>query len=215
MQGNDKVMQECPVCGRVYFANYFFKTIKYNGKDLLVCPYCRKKSQLEIQKQISEQEKKKMIYSIKRSNKNVRWGWMGLLIVSLVIISPIYNILLNIINWNTASTYDLFNLIPTFYFAFIFYLLLIILVIIYGIYAGLSLYFLKYRAVEKTKGFLIIYLVLGIMLPISQYITFRDYGIYTPFNVVRAIIATCIPFVIWYWFMASSKTVKRIYFNTE
>jgi uncharacterized membrane protein len=198
-------MEKCPVCGKNFFSKNRFQTINHNGKDLLVCPFCfKQRKNLVIQRQISEQEK-----------KEIKLGWMGLFIVILVIIAPLYNIVMNIINWNYVSADDLFNLVdyPKFYISSICTVVVNIMLVMYSIYAGLSLYSLKDSAVSTTKSFLIFYLVIGITFPLSQYFMFLDYGIYTPVNVGRGIFATCIFVGIWYWFITSSKTVKRIYFD--
>ena len=101
----------------------------------------------------------------KRSNKNVIWGWMGLFIAILVVISPIISIFTLLYAYSEAVYYDLFNLYPKFYLVFIIDIVVSIFLIIFSIYAGLSLYFFKDRALFKAKLFLIVGLIYGIVAP--------------------------------------------------
>jgi len=156
-----------------------------------------------------------MVDNNKRSNKNVRWGWMGLFIVVLVIVSPLFSIYLIIDSWNFAIANDLFSQYPKFYLVSSIDVVISIFLILFSIYAGLSLYFLKDRAVMKAKLFLIVGLIYGIIAPISLYfVDFPEDALYLlPGEIGSNIFRSLIFFGIWYWFLTSSKTVKRIYFD--
>jgi hypothetical protein len=160
---------------------------------------------------------KKMMDSNEKSNKDIRWGWMGLFIVILVVISPLFSIYTIITSWNDVVAYDLFNLYPKFYLVCIIDLVVSIFLIIFSIYAGLSLYILKDRALFKAKLFLIIGLIYGIVAPFSIYFAgFPEDALYLASGEIgSSIFRSFIFFGIWYWFITSSKTVKRIYFDKQ
>lgn len=40
-------MVRCEKCGRFFLSKNKFDTINYEGKDILVCPYCIKESKIE------------------------------------------------------------------------------------------------------------------------------------------------------------------------
>ena len=151
----------------------------------------------------------------KISNKDVRWGWMGLFIIILVIISPLFGIYTLITSWNDAVAYDLFNLYPKFYLVSIIDVVVSIFLIIFSIYAGLSLYFLKDKALLKTKIYLIVGLIYGIIAPLSVYfVGIPQENLYLVSGEIgTGIFRSFIFFGIWYWFITSSKTVQRIYFG--
>ena len=103
-----------------------------------------------------------------KENKKIKWGWMGLFIAILVVISPLFSIFIIINSWNESITYGLFNLYPNFYYVSIIDVAISLFLILFSIYAGLSLYWLKDRAVFKAKIFLITNLIYGIIIYISN-----------------------------------------------
>ena len=147
----------------------------------------------------------------------IKWGWMGLFIAILVAILPIFSIITIINSWNEAIIYDLFNLYPKFYTVAIIDISISLILIFFSIYAGLSLYLLKDKAVYKAKMFLIVYLIYGISVPFLLYfVDFPEEAIsIISGEIGSGIFRSFIFFAVWFWFLSSSKTVNRIYFQDE
>jgi len=147
--------------------------------------------------------------------RKIKWGWMALFIAILVVILPISHLFYLIYSWSDAINYDLFNLYPNFYFVALAEVTITLFLIFFSIYAGLSLYLFKDRAVSKAKMFLIVYLIIGIFLPSLYYFAGfpEDVGYYIGAEIFGEIFRSFIFFGVWYWFITSSKTVNRIYFQ--
>jgi uncharacterized membrane protein len=198
-------MIRCYHCGWTYQENEL-QTINYEGQVLRICPACLKELKL------SEYKKR---WVITKSKKDIRWGWMGLFIVILVII-PVYNIGIIIINLDTALKYNYFNLVPDLYEMWILQLLIYVGLMIFSIYAGLSLYFFKKKAIYTTREYLYAYIGAAIFtslfldLPLALYT-----NIVNPVDIPTRIIVTCIVFGFFYWFIHYSQTVKRIYLGNS
>lgn len=158
-----------------------------------------------------------IIGSDTRSNKNVRWGWMGLFIIILIFISPLINIYFLGNSWDEAIFFDLFIQFPNYYLFSIINIVIVIFLMIFSVYVGLSLYFFKDNAIYKTKVYLIAALIYGIISPFSLYFMGfpEEVHFLIPSEIGSSIFRSFIFFGIWYWFITSSKTVKRIYFSKE
>jgi len=175
----------------------------------------KQSSHIGIESEKKKKNEEKIIDSTKRSNEKVRWGWMGFFIVVLVVISPLYSVYTLFSSWGVMVANDLFNLYPKTYLLSIIDVVISIFLIIFSIYVGLSLYYFKDRALLKTKLYLIVFLIYGIIAPFSIYFVGypQDALNLTSSSIGTSIFRTLIFFGVWYWFITSSKTVERIYFD--
>ena len=149
--------------------------------------------------------------------RKVKWGWMGLFIAILVAIFPLFSIA-NIINsWNESITYGLFDLYPKFYSVSVIDIIISSFLILFSIYAGISLYLRKEDALKKAKFFLVAYLIYGLTVPFFLYfVDFPEESLsFLGGDIFGGIFRSFIFFGIWFWFITSSQTVKRIYFANE
>ena len=190
-------MARCEKCGRVYLSTAQFKYIDYQGQQLLVCPYCIKESKIE------------------KNYQKSKLGWMWLLIAVLVVFFPLFTFLTIIYSWNEAIIYDLFNLYPKFYIVSIFDIIISFGLVIFSIYAGLLLYSKKDNALYTAKAFLIVYLIYSLTVPFLLF--FVDFPNETILigDIANSIFGSFIFFGVWYWFLTSSKTINRIFFEDK
>ena len=172
-------------------------------------------SNIGIESEKKKKNEEKIMDNTKRSNEKVKWGWMGLFIVVLVVISPLYSVYTLFSSWGVMVANDIFNLYPKTYVVSIIDVVISIFLIIFSIYVGLSLYYFKDRALLKTKLYLIVFLIYGIIAPFSIYFVGypQDALNLTSSSIGTSIFRTLIFFGVWYWFITSSKTVERIYFD--
>jgi hypothetical protein len=150
--------------------------------------------------------------NLQTTNKKIKWGWMGLFIVILVVISPLIAIYTIYSNLDYFLTSDLFDSYPGLFFITIFVVVITIFLMLFGIYVGLSIYMLKERALFKAKIFLIVNLIFSILSPFLIFFAgLPEYVIsFLGYAIVPTILRSLIPFLIWYWFVSSSKTAIRI-----
>jgi len=197
----------CYRCGRVIVGK-----IKYgDGYDIYtkepipLCSECYTK-----EKRTSSDNSKKP-----HSKTRPKFGWMSLFIAILLAIFPIFTVFNITTTLNDALTYNLFNLYPGFYIVSLVDVSFSLFLVFFSLYAGLSLYLFKHNAVYKAKAFLGLNLIYSIIAPFLLYfadfpaesmsIIMGDAGS----NIIRALIF----FGVWFWFLSSSDTVKRLYYS--
>jgi hypothetical protein len=149
--------------------------------------------------------------------QDINWGWMGVFIIILVVVSPLFFVYNIIITWNDAITYSLFDLYPKIYIVTVIDVFLRSLLIVFSIYTGVSLFLLRYNAIQTAKKFLIIGLIYGLISPFLIYfVDFPEESMYLIGSEIGSgIFRAFIFFGVWYWFVTSSRTVQRIYFTNE
>lgn len=171
---------------------------------------------LEKIKPIGEENQ---IQKIELNKKNIKWGWMILLFIAFLVVSPIFGLYAILASWNYAIIYNIFTLYPKYYYVVLINISITLFLIFFGIYAGLSLYLLKERAVFKAKLYLIVGLIFGLSVPfLLLFVGFSDealsfYRVTTHIGI--SIFFSLITFGVWFWFLTYSKTVKRIYFQNK
>jgi hypothetical protein len=166
----------------------------------------------------SENDNKDMI-SEKELNQKKVGGWLLFFCISITILAPlrtVYNIFVNYSN--SIQMADFFKLYPEISTLNNWDLITQILVRLFGIYAGVSLWKVKFGALKIVKKYLIINLSVSAILCFGFFIFLSSMTNLPPLildlikrNTIRNSSIALIYFVTWYLYFKRSKRVNNTY----
>ena len=141
-------------------------------------------------------------------------GWLYLLCFLLIIISPIRNSIGIYIDYKFSSSYftEIIGLEKYFYLNTI----SVIIIILFGIRAGISLLLIKPNAVKQTKLYLTLFLIYGLIqnsFPEMAGLE-KDFENSLETQMMATTISSILVFGIWFMYLNLSKRVKETYPNS-